>query len=61
MMAQGSLKQAYNLDVEPILQMARFQTGGAIDPVRCYRASGYRDVVTKSRPADPNKTGSGIV
>jgi len=61
MMAQASLKQAYNLDVEPILQMARLQAGGAIDPVSCYRASGYRAAVAKARPADPNKTGSGIV
>jgi len=61
MMAQSSLKQAYNLDVEPILQIARLQTGGAIDPVSCYRASNYRATVAKARPADPNNTGSGII
>jgi L-rhamnose isomerase/sugar isomerase len=61
MMAQATLKQAYNLDVEVILQMARLQEGGAISPVACYRASQYRQACTKSRPADPNKTGSGIV
>ena len=61
MMAQATLKQAYNLDVEPILQMARSQEGGAISPVTCYRASQYRQTCDKNRPADPNKTGSGIV
>ncbi|ETX11851.1 sugar isomerase [Marinomonas ushuaiensis DSM 15871] len=61
MMAQATLKQAYNLDIEPILQMARLQEGGAISPVACYRASQYRQTCDKNRPADPNKTGSGIV
>lgn len=61
MMAQATLKQAYNLDVEPILQMARFQSNGAIDPIACYRESGYRQQCAQARPADPNKTGSGII
>lgn len=61
MMAQATLKQAYNLDVEPILQMARFQSNGAIDPIACYRESGYRQQCAQARPADPNKIGSGII
>lgn len=61
MMAQATLKQAYNLDVEPILQMARLQKGGAISPISSYRASKYRQSCAATRPSDPNKTGSGIV
>ncbi|BFM49663.1 L-rhamnose catabolism isomerase [Marinomonas sp. THO17] len=61
MMAQATLKAAYNLDVEPILQMARQQKGGAIDPIACYRHSKYRQRCAKQRPIDPNSSGSGIV
>ncbi len=61
LMAQATLKEAYNLDVEVILQMARLQGGGAIDPVNCYRVSGYRTETARSRPADESKIGSGIV
>lgn len=61
LMAQATLKAAYNLDVEPILQMGRHQNGGAIDPVSTYRNSGYRDTCAKQRPVDPNQSGSGIV
>ncbi len=61
MMAQATLKQAYNLDVEPILQMARYQSQGAIDPIMLYRESGYREKCSLERPTDPNKTGSGII
>ena len=61
LMAQATLKAAYNLDVEPILQMARYQAGGAIDPIATYRASGYRRTCAKARPVDPNQSGSGIV
>lgn len=61
MMAQATLKSAYNLDVEPILQKARLDKGGALNPIDCYRTSQYRQQCAKARPADPNKTGSGIV
>ena len=61
MMAQATLKSAYNLDVEPILQMARMRSGGAIDPIQSYRASGYREVCAAQRPVDASRSGSGIV
>lgn len=61
LMAQATLKAAYNLDVEPILQRARYNNGGAIDPIATYRASGYRDDCAKARPVDPGQSGSGIV
>lgn len=60
MMAQATLKSAFNLDVEPILQMARLRAGGAINPVATYRISGYRIRAGKDRPAT-NQSGSGIV
>jgi L-rhamnose isomerase/sugar isomerase len=40
--------------------MARFETGGAIDPVATYRASGYRKKVAAERPAVMSG-GGGIV
>ncbi|AJQ96586.1 L-rhamnose catabolism isomerase [Gynuella sunshinyii] len=61
LMAQATLKAAYNLDVEPILQMARMQSGGAIDPIACYRASAYRQQCARQRPTDKHATGSGII
>ncbi|WP_198557095.1 hypothetical protein [Enterovibrio nigricans] len=60
LMAQATLKSAYNLDVEPILQMARYQSGGAIEPIEVYRKSGYRSICGKNRP-ESKRTGSGIV
>jgi L-rhamnose isomerase/sugar isomerase len=46
--------------VEPILAMARLETGGAIDPVGTYRAAGYRQRVAAERPA-VESGGGGIV
>ena len=41
--AAQTLKKAFRTDVSPILAMARLRSGGAIDPVAAYRASGYRE------------------
>jgi L-rhamnose isomerase/sugar isomerase len=60
LMATQTLKVAYRTDVEPILAMARLKSGGAIDPVEVYRASGYRDKVAAERPAVASG-GGGIV
>jgi L-rhamnose isomerase/sugar isomerase len=60
LMASETLKQAFRTDVEPILAMARLKSGGAIDPVAAYRASGYREAVGKERPAVAGGSG-GIV
>lgn len=57
LMATETLKRAYRTDVEPILAQARLCSGGAIDPVAAYRASGYRAKVASLRPAV--KGGSG--
>lgn len=50
-MALQTLKQAFTTDVSPILAMARYRAGGAIDPVAVYRASGYRRRKSAERPA----------
>lgn len=59
MMAFQALRRAYNVDVVPILAMARVEAGGAIDVLAAYRASGYR-----ARKAQERKAvglGAGIV
>ncbi|MGC3938054.1 L-rhamnose catabolism isomerase [Roseobacter sp. EG26] len=60
LMATSTLKNGFRTDVEPILAMARFEKGTAIDPVATYRASGYRAKVAAERPAAAG-TGGGIV
>ncbi|MBU2325934.1 MAG: L-rhamnose catabolism isomerase [Alphaproteobacteria bacterium] len=60
LMASETLKKAYRTDVEPILAEARRHSGGAIDPVAAYRASGYRAQVASERPAVKGGSG-GIV
>ncbi|AYD04369.1 L-rhamnose catabolism isomerase [Neorhizobium sp. NCHU2750] len=60
LMATETLKRAYRTDVEPILAEARRRTGGAIDPIAAYRASGYRSRVSAVRPAVAGGSG-GIV
>ena len=57
LMASDTLKRAYRTDVEPILAEARKRSGGAIDPVATYRASGYRKQISDARP--PSKAGGG--
>ncbi|MCJ8237943.1 L-rhamnose catabolism isomerase [Peteryoungia algae] len=60
LMASETLKKAYRTDVEPILAEARRRSGGAIDPVAAYRASGYRAQVASERPTVKGGSG-GIV
>lgn len=48
--AKGQLMAAFETDVRPIVAMARLRSGGAIDPISVYRASGYRDQKTTQRP-----------
>ena len=60
LMASETLKRAYRADVEPILAEARRRTGGAIDPVAAYRASGYRKKVAGERPVSA-AGGGGII
>lgn len=57
LMAAQTLKQAYHLDVTPILQKIRMEAGGAVDPVALYRASGYRASMASIRPASGPSSG----
>jgi L-rhamnose isomerase / sugar isomerase len=61
LMAAKTLKQAFTTDVQPILDMARRRSGGAVDPIGCYRASGYRKQKAEERPPLKTASGSGIV
>ena len=60
LMATQALKRAFITDVDVILQKARADAGGAINPIATYRASGYRAAVAKKRPTAPSSSG-GIV
>ncbi len=59
MLAFRTLRAAYDLDVTPIVAMARFQAGGAIDTIKTYRASHWRARKAQERP--PVGLGAGIV
>lgn len=49
--ALAILKTAFTTDVSSILATARQKSGGAIDPISVYRASGYRAEKSRERPA----------
>jgi L-rhamnose isomerase / sugar isomerase len=59
MEAFRTLRRAYEVDVTPIVALARVEAGGAADPVQAYRESGWRGLKAKERKAA--RTGSGIV
>lgn len=60
LMAHNVLKSAYNIDVSPILAMARLRSGGAIEPITAYRDANYKKSIAVNRPAS-GASGSGIV
>ena len=51
LLALATLKQAFTMDVSPILAAARERALGAIDPLATYRASRYRQHKADERPA----------
>jgi L-rhamnose isomerase/sugar isomerase len=51
LLALSTLKDAFTTDVSPILATARMEQGGAVEPLNCYRASNYRQIKAKERPA----------
>ena len=51
LMAEQTLKAAFETDVRPLVAEARLRAGGAADPVAAFRASGYRDRVATERSA----------
>jgi L-rhamnose isomerase/sugar isomerase len=60
LLALATLQHAFTTDVAPILATARLRAGGAIDPIRVYRESGYRARKEAERP-QAAKLGGGIV
>jgi len=60
LMAFNTVRRAYDTDVSPILAMARYELGGAIDPIAAYRASGWRARKAQTRDA-PATASAGIV
>ncbi len=48
-MAERTLKVAYETDVSPILAEVRRRRGAAIDPLTVYRESGYRQRIARER------------
>jgi L-rhamnose isomerase / sugar isomerase len=50
-MAERTLKRAYETDVRPLVAEARRRSGAALDPVVAFRASGYRPRKAKERPS----------
>ena len=53
MMAERTLKDAFETDVRPIVAEARRRAGGAIDPVSAFRRSGYRRKKAAERAGPP--------
>ncbi len=49
LMAERTLKDAFETDVRPLVAEARLRSGGAADPVATFRAGGYRDRVAAAR------------
>jgi len=52
-MAERTLKRAYETDVRPLVAEARRRRGGALDPIAVFRASGYRAQKAVERPPAP--------
>jgi L-rhamnose isomerase/sugar isomerase len=61
LLALSILKQAFTVDVAPILAVARERSGGAIDPIGTFRRSGYRARKAEERPARKGVAASGII
>ena len=61
LMASQTLKNAFNIDVTPILQKARLEKGGAIDLIDTYRTKNYKESIKKQRLQVKNQGNLGIV
>ncbi|AXQ31267.1 sugar isomerase [Solimonas sp. K1W22B-7] len=59
MLGFQTLRRAYNVDVTPIVAMARYEQGGAIDPIGAYRQAGWR--TSKAQERRVSTGGAGIV
>jgi L-rhamnose isomerase / sugar isomerase len=54
LLAERTLKDAFETDVRSIVAEARLRAGGALDPVTAFRESGYRARVTQERRRMPD-------
>jgi L-rhamnose isomerase / sugar isomerase len=59
LMAFRTLRDAYCLDARPIVALARFESGGAIDPIAAFRECAWR--AGKSKIRAPTGRAAGIV
>jgi L-rhamnose isomerase/sugar isomerase len=59
LMAFRTLRDAYALDARPIVGLARYEAGGAIDPIAAFRESGWR--AAKASVRSPTSRAAGIV
>jgi len=59
MMAFQMLRRSYDVEVGPIIAMARYEAGGAIDTLAMYREIGWRE--RKAQHRKPVGYGAGIV
>ena len=58
--ARDVLMRAFRCDVSPLIAEARLRSGGALDPIRTFRATGYRQKKDAERPQQAS-FGGGIV
>ncbi|CAH1001865.1 hypothetical protein LEM8419_02773 [Neolewinella maritima] len=56
-LCQEILQDAYRTDVRPLVQRARLNRGGALHPLRAYRALGVRDELIRQRGKHTVATG----
>lgn len=50
-LAEQTLRAAFEMDVRPLVREARWQRGGALDPIAVLRSSGYRSAKVDERTA----------
>ena len=56
-LAQEMLQAAYRTDLRPLVAEARLRAGGALDPLRVFRAAGIRRALVKERGEKSFATG----
>ncbi|MFK7814564.1 MAG: sugar isomerase [Maribacter sp.] len=54
---QEILQNAYRTDVRPLLQRVRLESGGALNPIKCFRTLKIRENLVKERGRNTKATG----
>ena len=57
-MAEATLKEAFETDVRPLVAEARRRSCGALDPLATFRQSGYRRTMASERPQTRQTSGA---